>query len=151
MSGGFTESAFIKKLAELNSSSQSIQTLSLWLIHHRKHYSSVVKIWVRELIKGLFQLLCVSFYLIEHFFAAKDGRKLTFMYLANDVIQNSRKKGPEYGQEFGVQLKKAFEHMSQCDEKTKNSLDRLLTIWQDRLIYNSVQIMEFKTALRKYI
>lgn len=72
------------------------------------------------------------------------------MYLANDVIQNSRKKGPEYGQEFGVQLKKAFEHMSQCDEKTKNSLNRLLTIWQDRLIYNSVQIMEFKTALRKY-
>lgn len=131
MSGGFTESAFIKKLAELNSSSQSIQTLSLWLIHHRKHYSSVVKIWVRELIK------------------AKDSRKLTFMYLANDVIQNSKKKGPEYGQEFGVQLKKAFEHMSQCDEKTKNSLDRLLTIWQDRLIYNSVQIMEFKTALRK--
>lgn len=90
-------------------------------------------------------------YSTERFFAAKDSRKLTFMYLANDVIQNSKKKGPEYGQEFGVQLKKAFEHMSQCDEKTKNSLDRLLTIWQDRLIYNSVQIMEFKTALRKYI
>lgn len=154
MSGGFTESAFIKKLAELNSSSQSIQTLSLWLIHHRKHYSSVVKIWVRELIKGLFPLFSDFFndcYSTERFFAAKDSRKLTFMYLANDVIQNSKKKGPEYGQEFGVQLKKAFEHMSQCDEKTKNSLDRLLTIWQDRLIYNSVQIMEFKTALRKYI
>lgn len=52
MAGGFTESAFIKKLSELNNSSQSIQTLSLWLIHHRKHYSTVVKIWIRELIKG---------------------------------------------------------------------------------------------------
>ncbi|XP_030752757.1 regulation of nuclear pre-mRNA domain-containing protein 1B [Sitophilus oryzae] len=129
MSGGFTESAFIKKLQELNNSSQSIQTLSLWLIHHRKHYSSVVKIWLRELQK------------------AKDSRKLTFMYLANDVIQNSRKKGPEYGQEFGTLLKKAFEHMSACDEKTRNSLDRLLSIWQDRGIYVSVQIMEFKSAL----
>ncbi|XP_060519889.1 regulation of nuclear pre-mRNA domain-containing protein 1B [Cylas formicarius] len=129
MSGGFTESAFIKKLSDLNSSSQSIQTLSLWLIHHRKHYTSVVKIWLRELIK------------------AKENRKLTFMYLANDVIQNSRKKGPEYGLEFGTSLKKAFEHMSKCDEKTKNGLDRLLGIWQDRGVYDSVQISEFKRSL----
>lgn len=71
------------------------------------------------------------------------------MYLANDVIQNSRKKGPEYGNEFGTQLKKAFENISQCDEKTKNGLDRVLTIWQDREIYSSVQIMEFKRALCK--
>ncbi|KAJ8947372.1 hypothetical protein NQ314_008621 [Rhamnusium bicolor] len=112
MAGGFTETAFIKKLAELNNSSQSIQTLSLWLIHHRKHYSTVVKIWIRELIK------------VE-------------------------KKGPEYGQEFGLHLKKAFEHMSRSDEKTKNSLDRLLTIWNDRGIYDGVLISEFKRALGK--
>lgn len=54
MAGGFTDSVFIKKLGDLNNSSQSIQTLSLWLIHHRKHYSTVVKIWIRELIKGKF-------------------------------------------------------------------------------------------------
>ncbi|KAJ8945924.1 hypothetical protein NQ318_016752 [Aromia moschata] len=131
MAGGFTESAFIKKLAELNNSSQSIQTLSLWLIHHRKHYSTVVKIWMREIIK------------------AKENKKLTFMYLANDVIQNSRKKGPEYGQEFGIHLKKAFEHMARSDEKTKNSLDRLLTIWNDRGIYDEILISEFKRALGK--
>ncbi|KAG5870074.1 hypothetical protein JTB14_008446 [Gonioctena quinquepunctata] len=129
MAGGFTETAFIKKLVELNNSSQSIQTLSLWLIHHRKHYSTVAKIWIRELIK------------------AKDSKKLTFMYLANDVIQNSKKKGPEYGQEFGLHLKKAFEHMSKGDEKTKNSLDRLLTIWNERGIYDSILISEFKRAL----
>ncbi|XP_056633568.1 regulation of nuclear pre-mRNA domain-containing protein 1B [Diorhabda carinulata] len=129
MAGGFTETAFIKKLAELNNSSQSIQTLSLWLIHHRKHYSTVAKIWIRELIK------------------AKDSKKLIFMYLANDVIQNSKKKGPEYGQEFSLHLKKAFEHMSKCDEKTKNSLDRLLTIWNDRGIYDSLLITEFQRAL----
>ncbi|CAG9856075.1 unnamed protein product [Phyllotreta striolata] len=129
MAGGFTENAFIKKLSELNNSSQSIQTLSLWLIHHRKHYSTVAKIWIRELIK------------------AKDAKKLTFMYLANDVIQNSKKKGPEYGQEFSLHLKKAFENMSKCDEKTKNNLDRLLTIWNDRGIYDSVLISEFQRAL----
>jgi len=48
----FTESALLKKLAELNSSQQSIQTLSLWLIHHRKHSAAIVKTWQRELENG---------------------------------------------------------------------------------------------------
>ena len=29
-------------------------------------------------------------------------RKLTYMYLANDVVQNSRRKGPEYSKEFFI-------------------------------------------------
>lgn len=49
---GFTESALSKKLEDLNASQQSIQTLSLWLIHHRKHYATIVKTWMRELISG---------------------------------------------------------------------------------------------------
>lgn len=49
---GFTENALIRKLQELNSSQQSIQTLSLWLIHHRKHHAAVVKTWYKELLKG---------------------------------------------------------------------------------------------------
>ncbi|KAI4469976.1 cyclin-dependent kinase inhibitor-related protein [Holotrichia oblita] len=130
---GFTESAFIKKLGELNNSSQSIQTLSLWLIHHRKHHAIIVKNWYKELIKEIS--------------TAKENRKLTFMYLANDVIQNSKKKGPEFGKEFGHVLKKAFEHMSTSDEKTKNSLGRLLNIWKEREMYDEIQIAEFKQAL----
>lgn len=49
---GFTESSLSKKLEDLNPSQQSIETLSLWLIHHRKHYSTIVKTWMRELIGG---------------------------------------------------------------------------------------------------
>ena len=49
---GFTTETLEKKLAELNSSQQSIQTLSLWLIHHRKHHKLIVQTWYRELKKG---------------------------------------------------------------------------------------------------
>lgn len=49
---GFTESAFERKLAELNQSQQSIQGLSAWLIHHRKHHSQIVKCWYKEFLKG---------------------------------------------------------------------------------------------------
>lgn len=85
------------------------------------------------------------------FIPAKETRKLTFMYLANDVIQNSKKKGPEYGQEFGLHMQKAFEHMSSCDEKTKNSLERLLNIWEERGIYDKLSINELKRAIGKVI
>lgn len=70
------------------------------------------------------------------------------MYLANDVIQNSKKKGPEFGKEFGNVLKKSFEHMSSIgyDEKTKNSLMRVLNIWGERGVYDAKQISDFKQA-----
>lgn len=48
----FTDSALEKKLSELNGSQQSIQTLSLWLIHHRKHHKTIVQVWFRELKKS---------------------------------------------------------------------------------------------------
>lgn len=50
---GFTQQALEKKLTDLNSSQQSIQTLSLWLIHHKKHCRTIVQIWMKELKKGL--------------------------------------------------------------------------------------------------
>lgn len=125
---GFTESALVKRLMELNSSQQSIQTLSLWLIHHRKHHPTIVKVWFREMCK------------------VKDNRKLMFMYLANDVIQNSKKKGPEFGKEFESVLPKAFEHMKRFDNYNREKLCRLLQIWEERGVYDKAQIAEFKVA-----
>ncbi|XP_031636981.1 regulation of nuclear pre-mRNA domain-containing protein 1B [Contarinia nasturtii] len=128
----FTETALIKKLIDLNASQQSIQTLSLWLIHHRKHYANIVKSWYKELMK------------------VPQSKKLTFMYLANDVIQNSKKKGPEYGKEFGKMLKNAFTHIGETcssDEKTLGSLGRILKIWEDRGVYDEKQIEDYRNAL----
>lgn len=69
-----------------------------------------------------------------------------FMYLANDVIQNSKKKGPEFGKEFETVLPKAFEHMKGFDEKTRERLNRLLQIWEERGVYDKAQITEFKSS-----
>lgn len=71
---------------------------------------------------------------------------MMFMYLANDVIQNSKKKGPEFGKEFETVLPKAFEHMKGFDEKTRERLNRLLQIWEERGVYDKAQIAEFKAA-----
>lgn len=49
---GFTSQQLEKRLADLNSSAQTIQTFSLWLIHHRKHHKTIVQTWFKELKKG---------------------------------------------------------------------------------------------------
>lgn len=129
----FTESGLVKKLLELNPSQQSIQTLSLWLIHHRKHHSIIVKTWLKELQK------------------VAASKKLTFMYLANDVIQNSKKKGPEFGKEYEHVLLKAFKLIGQGspEEKTIHNLNRILTIWAERGVYDEARIREFSGALNQ--
>lgn len=73
------------------------------------------------------------------------------MYLANDVIQNSKKKGPEFGREYASVLRKAFENFAgpECDEKTKRSLNRILQVWEERGVYDAKLIKEFKKGLGK--
>ncbi|XP_016982989.2 regulation of nuclear pre-mRNA domain-containing protein 1B [Drosophila rhopaloa] len=129
----FTETALLKKLGELNSSQQSIQTLSLWLIHHRKHSAAIVKTWQRELEN------------------VPEPKKLTFMYLANDVIQNSKKKGPEYGKEFNHVLGKVFAHIGEkCgSDKLLGSLGRILNIWLERGVYDPKAIAEWRSRLHR--
>lgn len=72
------------------------------------------------------------------------------MYLANDVIQNSKKKGPEYGKEFGKTLKNAFTHIGETcssDDKTLGSLGRILKIWEERGVYDEKLIQDYRNAL----
>ncbi|XP_070574380.1 regulation of nuclear pre-mRNA domain-containing protein 1B-like [Ptychodera flava] len=126
----FSESALEEKLNGISNSQQSIQTMSLWLIHHRKRAGAIVKVWYRELQK------------------VKPSKKLTFMYLCNDVIQNSKRKGPEFSTEFASVLENAFKHVARgADEATKRSLDRILNIWQERMVYDADFVDRMKEAL----
>lgn len=88
---------------------------------------------------------------INCIFSAQPPRKLVFMYLANDVIQNSKKKGPEYSESFSTTLGKSFKDIAhRCgDEKTCKSLDRILKIWDERGVYDSEKIKEWTANLGK--
>lgn len=92
-----------------------------------------MEVWVKEIKK------------------VKQERKLTLLYLANDVIQNSKKKGPEYGKEFGNVLNEVFNHItSTCTgEDIFNRIYRILSIWEERGVYDSKQIKTWYHALQK--
>lgn len=115
----FSNSHFDKKIKMLTMSQQSIQTLSLWCIHHRKHAKSIVQTWYKDLQK------------------AKVKKKLALMYLANDILQNSRKKGQEFNKEFANILPGAVNHCRENgDDKLKDALSRIFAIWTERSVYD---------------
>lgn len=51
-SHGFSLPALDKKLKDLNTTLQSIQAVSQWIVHYRKHAKTVVGIWLKDMQKG---------------------------------------------------------------------------------------------------
>nr|ACN35877.1 unknown [Zea mays] len=82
MSAGFNKQILAQKLSKLNSSQQSIETLSHWCVFHHRYCQQVVETWDCE------------------FHAAPGERRVSLLYLANDIMQNSRKEGNGYITEF---------------------------------------------------
>jgi len=83
------------------------------------------------------------------FLAPDSSRKLVFVYLANDVIQTSRKKGTEFGTEFQKVLVPVYKHLSiyKGDEKLFKSLNKVVNVWEQRHVYSSAFIQELRNAL----
>ena len=52
-----------------------------------------------------------SSHFFSSYFVAKTRRKLVFIYLANDVVQNGKKKGGEFTKEFSTVIHNAFIHV----------------------------------------
>lgn len=50
-------------------------------------------------------------YLVFFILLAKPDRRLVLFYLANDVIQNSRKKGKEFSQSFNKVLGDSMQYL----------------------------------------
>ena len=48
---GFKEEEFSAKLNEVNNTQQSIETLSAYIIHHRKYSKKLVKLWKKQVLK----------------------------------------------------------------------------------------------------
>ncbi|XP_072970193.1 uncharacterized protein [Typha angustifolia] len=120
MNGSFNGQILVDKLAKLNNSQQSIETLSHWCIFHRNNAKQVVETWERE------------------FHCVPKDKRVSFLYLANDILQNSRRKGMEFITEFWRVLPDALSDvLKNGDEFGRNAVMRLVCIWEDRKVFGS--------------
>ena len=146
---GFSEATLSQKLSELNQTAPSIQGVSLWLLHHRKHYHAYVKV-IHWLTYAVYQSMYIFFFQLwyKELGKIKQEQKLPMMYLANDLVQNSRKKYPEIAKEFGTVMKLVFTHLValNLDAKTQNSINRLVNIWRERQIFDKKILSDMSTV-----
>lgn len=85
--------------------------LSHWCIFHRKKAREVVETWAKK------------------FQDAPKEQRVPFLYLANDILQNSRRKGPEFVNEFWTVLPRVLRDVVVSgDESVRSPAYRL--VWR---------------------
>ncbi|XP_014246182.1 formin-like protein 20 isoform X2 [Cimex lectularius] len=123
----FNEQAFEQKLYQLKDTHDSIASLSSWCLFNQQHYSKIVSTWLSVLKR-----------------VRTDHRVLMF-YLANDVIQYSKRKQLPYVDAFAPALQKATTMVR--DESIRNKILRLFKIWDDRNIYDESFLVDLSGLL----
>ncbi|CAJ1918318.1 unnamed protein product [Sphenostylis stenocarpa] len=84
------------------------QSLSNWCISHRERAREIVETWDKL------------------FNASQKERRLSFLYLANDILQNSKRNGSEFVNEFWKVLPAALRHVYESgDELRRLAVGRL--------------------------
>ncbi|KAL0461794.1 UNVERIFIED_CONTAM: Regulation of nuclear pre-domain-containing protein 1B [Sesamum latifolium] len=74
----------------------------------------------------------------RQFHCAPREQRLAFLYLANDIIQNSRRKGAEFVAEFWKVLPDCLRDVIENgDEFGRNAALRLISIWEERKVFGS--------------
>ena len=127
---GFTAESFVSKLSKLSDSQQSIQTLSHWVQYHKKACGESAATWAAECLR------------------APPARQLLFVYLANDIMQNSRRKGPEFTVAYGDRLQHIFPRVfAAAQPATQAKLMRLLAIWEERRVLSSNMLNDMRTSV----
>ncbi|KAK6127122.1 hypothetical protein DH2020_039133 [Rehmannia glutinosa] len=139
----FNEVILTDKLSKLNSSQQSIESysrissangltaeefrglacsasLSRWCISHRKKAKQVVETW-EKLFKS-----------------AQPQQQVAFLYLSNDILQNSRRKGSDFVNEFWKVLPTTLKGVYDGgNENCRKVASRLVDIWEERKVFGS--------------
>ncbi|XP_048381607.2 regulation of nuclear pre-mRNA domain-containing protein 2-like isoform X5 [Stegostoma tigrinum] len=122
------EAALEKKLLTVTNTMDGIQGLSSWILDNKKHYSSIVKHWMK----------CMRKSSIPH--------RLNLFYVANDVIQNCKRKNAIiFRDAFSEVLIEAGTLVR--DPSIRKSVERIFTIWEQRSVYPEELIVDLRAAL----
>ncbi|XP_068178917.1 regulation of nuclear pre-mRNA domain-containing protein 2-like isoform X2 [Antennarius striatus] len=124
------EASLDRRFQGVSNTMESIQGLSTWCIENKKHHSLIVRYWMKWLKKS------------------DNVHRLNLFYLANDVIQNCKRKNAiVFRSAFADVLPSAGELIK--DGKVRKSVERIFSIWEERSVYPEEVISQFKAGLNK--
>ncbi|XP_034954003.2 regulation of nuclear pre-mRNA domain-containing protein 2 isoform X2 [Zootoca vivipara] len=127
-SSGPLEASLDRKLQGVTNTMESIQGLSSWCLENKRHHSTIVHHWIKWMRRSAFP------------------HRLNLFYLANDVIQNCKRKNAiVFRESFAEVLPEAAALVK--DPSVSKSIERIFKIWEDRNVYPEETIILLKEAL----
>ncbi|XP_062453709.1 regulation of nuclear pre-mRNA domain-containing protein 2 isoform X2 [Rhea pennata] len=127
-SAGALEASLDRKFQAVTNTMESIQGLSSWCLENKRHHSTIVYHWMKWLRRSAFP------------------HRLNLFYLANDVIQNCKRKNAiVFRDTFAEVLPEAASLVK--DPSVSKSIERIFKIWEDRNVYPEETILALKEAL----
>lgn len=132
----FSPQVFNKKLSGLLETQDSIVTISQWILFHHRHSKESAKLW-SDYILALSPSTSLS------------SKKLSLLYLCNDVVQQARhKKKSEFITNFAQVLPNVFNRIYlQVNDSIKPKISRLVDVWEQRSVFPPNDIKKLKEAI----
>ncbi|XP_055916445.1 uncharacterized protein LOC129949186 isoform X2 [Eupeodes corollae] len=127
MKQDFDADQFESRLEHLKDTQDGIQQMSSWCLQQRAHHKKVVASWLNVFKKVR----------VEH--------RLVLFYLANDVIQYSKRKRYEFVESWATALQRATTMVR--DDKVRNKIFRIFKIWEQRGIYSEEYLSDLSGLL----
>ncbi|KHN76650.1 Regulation of nuclear pre-mRNA domain-containing protein 2 [Toxocara canis] len=125
-----SEDIIARRLRAVDHSSESIQTTSMWILHHKDSVAEIVSCWMNV------------------FKTADDALQVALFYVANDVCQKAKKKGDSHALllAFAPHWISAISH-SRNSEMVRKAVTRILDIFDQRQIYSKSQLADMRGSL----
>ncbi|KAL4153303.1 hypothetical protein QTP88_001154 [Uroleucon formosanum] len=112
----YSNSEFKKKLKFLTVSQNAIHSLSMWCLERHEYYKNIITIWSNTIKK------------------VKIKKRLVLFYLANHVIQYSKKQNYKFVGRWKTAIQKAIPYVR--GEEIHSKISRVIKIWKDRGVYD---------------
>lgn len=118
----FSEDQFTAKLNSLDETQESIVSASKWLLSQYKEVNKVANCWKKFILKP----------------ATNTRRKLLAIYLANDVIQQSKhQRIGEFGAAFGSIMPEVLGKVyPELTHELRKKVKRVVDIWKQRQVFS---------------
>ncbi|SGZ56977.1 CIC11C00000005680 [Sungouiella intermedia] len=131
----FSPDVFRKKLDSLQDTQELIVSISQWVLFHHRHAKDLCELW--------------SNYAVSNISTMKLNKKLSLLYLCNDVVQEARhKRKPEFSTEFARILPDVLNAMyPTLDSPVKPKVERLIGVWEQRNIFDKQQIKQMRRSV----
>lgn len=127
----YSDEALKAKLSTLNETQESIVSVSQWIQFFKRHADKIANTWLARLRE------------------VPPTKRLNFIYLVNDIVQNSRaRKRTEFPDAFAALMPEAVQtayRSSTTENQAK--IRRVLDVWKHRVTFDPAIISAIETRL----